>query len=100
MNKKNLRLCVVVLAVLWGSLVAYLWSPKHYWPDADGYLLHVAEGRWVAHPPGYALFVILGRLLHASGFAPYLSVQLASLSLTVAGLFVLYRLMRQVSDPL
>jgi len=99
-NKKNLRLCVVVLAVLWGSLVAYLWSPKHYWPDADGYLLHVAEGRWVAHPPGYALFVILGRLLHASGFAPYLSVQLASLSLTVAGLFVLYRLMRQVSDPL
>jgi hypothetical protein len=59
----------------------------------------VAEGRWVAHPPGYALFVMLGRLFHACGFAPYLSVQLSSVSLSVAGLFALYRLMRQVVDP-
>jgi hypothetical protein len=81
------------------ALVIYVWSPQHYWPDADGYLLHVAEGRWVAHPPGYALFVMLGRLFHACGFAPYLSVQLASVSLSVAGLFALYRLMRQVVDP-
>ena len=88
------------LMFLWLALVVYMWSPKYYWPDADGYLLHVAEGRWVAHPPGYALFVILGRIFHAFGFASYFSVQLASLSLTVAGLFVLYRLMRQVSDPL
>jgi hypothetical protein len=99
MNGKNLPWSAVLLAVLWVATVLYMWSPRHYWPDADGYLLHVAEGRWVAHPPGYALFVMLGRLFHACGFAPYLSVQLASLSLTVAGLFVLYRLMRQVVDP-
>ena len=97
---ENLRRWLFPLsAILWCVLVAYLWSPKHYWPDADGYLLHVAEGRWVAHPPGYALFVMLGRSFHALGFSPYLAVQLASLSLTVAGLFVLYRLMRQVIDP-
>ena len=87
------------LLFLWLALVVYLWSPKHYWPDADGYLLHVAEGRWVAHPPGYAFFVMLGRLFHAFGFSPYLAVQLASFSLTAAGLFVLYRLMRHFLDP-
>ena len=87
-------------AFLWVALVAYLWSPRHYWPDADGYLLHVAEGRWVAHPPGYALFVIIGRFFHAIGCPPYLSVQLASLSLTIAGLGVLYRLLREFLVPL
>jgi hypothetical protein len=100
MNGKNLRWSAIFLAMLWCALVAYLWSPKHYWPDADGYLLHVAEGRWVAHPPGYALFVMLGRLFHALGFSPYLAIQMASLSLTVGGLFVLYRLMRQIMPPL
>lgn len=94
------RWLLPVGAVLWVALVAYLWSPRHYWPDADGYLLHVAEGRWVAHPPGYALFVILGRLFHAIGCPPYLSVQLASLSLIVSGLAVFYRLMRELLDPL
>lgn len=87
-------------AVLWSVVVWYLWSPRHYWPDADGYLLHVAEGRWVAHPPGYALFVMLGRLFHAAGYAPYVSMQMASLSATVAGLGVLYLLMRRLLDPL
>jgi hypothetical protein len=87
-------------AVLWAALVFYMWSPRHYWPDADGYLLHVAEGRWVAHPPGYALFVMLGRLFHALGCSPYLAVQLASLSLTLAGLGVLYRLLRGFLNPL
>jgi hypothetical protein len=90
----------LVLAFFWAAVVIYLWSPQHYWPDADGYLLHVAEGRWVAHPPGYALFVISGRLFHALGFSPYFAVQLASLSLTVAGLFVVYRLMREALSPL
>lgn len=99
--RENLR-CWLFLAatVCWGALVLYMWSPQHYWPDADGYLLHVAEGRWVAHPPGYALFVMLGRVFHALGCSPYFSVQLASLSLTLAGLGVLYRLMRQYLDPL
>jgi hypothetical protein len=100
MNGRNLRWSALLLTILWCAVVAYIWSPKHYWPDADGYLLHVAEGRWVAHPPGYAFFVVSGRLFHALGFAPYLAVQLASLSLTVAGLSVLYRLMRQILSPL
>ena len=96
---KHLRWSALILAVLWSALVLYMWSPKHYWPDADGYLLHVAEGRWVAHPPGYALFVMAGRVFHALGFTPYLAVQLASLTLTLAGIFVIYRLMRQFLDP-
>jgi|GEM_PF-1741446 len=100
MNKKNLRVSAVVFAILWCAVVAYLWSPKHYWPDADGYLLHVAEGRWVAHPPGYALFVTLGRFFHAFGVSPYFAVQLASLCLTVAGVFVIYLLMREMLDPI
>ena len=86
--------------LLWAICVFWLWSPRNYWPDADGYLLHVAEGRWVAHPPGYALFVMTGRLFHAMGLPPYLAVQFASLSLTVAGLGVLYLLMRKLLDPL
>lgn len=90
---------LLALVLIWGGLLFYMWSPQPYWPDADGYLLHVAEGRWVAHPPGYALFVILGRLFHAVGFGPYMAVQLASLSLTVAGLVVLHRLLRQFLEP-
>jgi len=84
--------------LLWAMLVFWIWSPSHYWPDADGYLLHVAEGRLVAHPPGYALFVILGRFFHLLGLAPYSAVQLASLALTVAGLGFFYLLMRQLLD--
>jgi hypothetical protein len=90
----------MVIGILWCVLVSYLWSAHHYWPDADGYLLHVAEGRWVAHPPGYPLFIIMGRLFHAVGLQPYLAVQFASLSLTVAGLGVLYLLMRQLIDQI
>ena len=100
MSGRNLRWSALLFTILWCAVVAYLWSPTDYWPDADGYLLHVAEGRWVAHPPGYALFVMSGRLFHALGFPPYLAVQLTSLSLTVAGLSVLYRLMREILSPL
>lgn len=93
-------LASLVLVCGWAALVLYMWSPRPYWPDADGYLLHVAEGRWVAHPPGYALFVILGRFFHALGCSPYVAVQVASLSLTVVGLVVLHQLLRQFLAPL
>jgi len=96
---KPILMAGVVLVGGWMALVLYMWSPRPYWPDADGYLLHVAEGRWVAHPPGYALFVILGRFFHAVGCSPYVAVQMASLSLTVAGLLVLHRLLRQFLEP-
>jgi hypothetical protein len=99
MGAHDRGLAGVVLVGGWMALVLYMWSPRPYWPDADGYLLHVAEGRWVAHPPGYALFVILGRFFHAVGCSPYVAVQMASLSLTVAGLFVLHRLLRQFLEP-
>jgi hypothetical protein len=97
---KSMVLVGLVLVGSWLALVLYMWSPRPYWPDADGYLLHVAEGRWVAHPPGYALFVILGRFFHAVGCPPYVSVQMASLSLTVAGLVVLHRLLHRFLEPL
>ena len=100
MSKSAQRFFFPAGIILWGILVFFIWSPRHYWPDADGYLLHVAEGRWVAHPPGYALFVMLGRCFHATGGSPYFSVQLASLSLTIAGLGVLYRLLREFVGPL
>jgi hypothetical protein len=50
--------------------------------------------------PGYALFVMLCRLFHAIGRPPYFSVQLASFSLTIVGLGVVCRLMREFLDPL
>lgn len=87
------------LAVAWACTVAHAWSPRWYWPDADGYMLHVAQGRWVAHPPGYALFVILGRGMHLAGLSPYVSVQAASLVLTIAGLVVLFHLVRRFVAP-
>lgn len=89
----------LLLAGAWACAVAYAWSPRWYWPDADGYMLHVAEGRWVAHPPGYAFFVILGRGMHLVGLSPYVSVQAASLLLTMAGLVVLFFLVRRFVTP-
>lgn len=98
-DKKAAFFILLLLGMSWVALVAYIWSPQHYWPDADGYLLHVSERRWVAHPPGYALFVILGRAFYATGCSAYFSVQLASLSLTIAGLGVLYCLLREEVVP-
>ncbi len=71
-------------ALLWLALMIGSWSFSPYWPDAGGYTSHIAEGRWVAHPPGYPLFVLLGHLVHTIGTSPYTSVQLASLLLTMA----------------
>ncbi|MFM8808289.1 MAG: protein O-mannosyl-transferase family, partial [Chthoniobacterales bacterium] len=100
MPERIQRWVLPATALLWLVVVWHIWSPEHYWPDADGYLLHVAEGRWVAHPPGYALFLVIGRCFHALGLSPYLAVQFASLSLTASGLGVLYLLVRQLLDPL
>lgn len=85
-----------VAAVLWVALVAGTWSLSPYWPDAEGYASHVAEGRWVAHPPGYPFFVALGHACRALGLPPYPAVQAASLLLTLASLPLLYLLFRRV----
>jgi len=96
MSKNLQRWFLPTGILLWAILVFWMWSPRHYWPDADGYLLRVDQGRSVAHPPGYALFVLLGHLFRACGLAPYSAVQFASLTMTLAGLCVFYLLMRQL----
>jgi hypothetical protein len=83
------------LAILWIILIWQTWSHTPFWPDAAGYTSHVAEGRWVAHPPGYPFFVALGHGFHALGFPPYPAVQAASLLLTLTALPVLFLLFRR-----
>lgn len=80
--------------MLWFALMLTSWSTSPYWPDADGYTSHIAESRWVAHPPGYPFFVALGRLFAAAGAPSYLAVQLASVLLTLAGMVSMAGLLR------
>lgn len=98
MNNLSARWFAAGLVVLWSATIYFMWSPRPYWPDADGYAFHMIREHWVAHPPGYALFIILGRFFLSMGCGPYLAVQMASFSLTVAGLAVLYRLLRELLE--
>jgi hypothetical protein len=54
---------------LLACVIALSWSNQPYWMDAGGYALVVAAHRWVVHPPGHILFVVVGRLLHSLVFA-------------------------------
>ena len=83
---RRLYLMFFVVLLAWIAVISSGWSTAAYWPDADGYTSHVAEGRWVAHPPGYPFFVAVGHGFHALGLSPYQSVQGASLALAVAGI--------------
>ncbi|HRJ70605.1 MAG TPA: hypothetical protein PLS03_00190 [Terrimicrobiaceae bacterium] len=98
MPSRTLPLWLLPAAVLWIFVIAGTWSCTPFWPDADGYTSHVAEGRWVAHPPGYLFFVALGRGWHALGLPAYSAVQAAGLLLTAAALPVLYAVFRRVTS--
>jgi hypothetical protein len=86
-------------AAMWLFLSLTGWGERPYWPDADGYTMHVAEGRWVAHPPGYMFFVVLGRLVSSFGLPAFLSVQIASFLLALASIPVMALLLRNRSAP-
>jgi hypothetical protein len=89
----GLTVLAVVIALSWNSTV--------YWMDAEEYVLSVSRGRWVVHPPGYIFFVALGRLLYGFGFAKaYTALQVLTLSFTLGGLLLFYRLMREVIGPI
>jgi len=85
----------VAIGLLWCGLLAATWSRSPFWPDADGYALHVEQGEWVAHPPGYLLFMLLGRGFHALGLSPYPAVQAASLLLAAISFPLLYQIFRR-----
>ena len=88
------------LALLAG-VIALSWNSKPYWMDAEEYAVTVADGRWVVHPPGHIFFVAVGRLLYACGFAnSYTALQVLTLLLTLGGMLLLYRLLREVVGPL
>jgi hypothetical protein len=88
------------LALLAGA-VALSWSKAPYWMDAEEYASTVAQGRWVVHPPGHILFVTVARLLYALGFAnAHLALQVLTLLSTLAGMLLLYRLLREMVAPL
>jgi hypothetical protein len=90
---------LLLLFLSWAWLIGATWSRVPFWPDADGYTSHVAEGRWVAHPPGYLLFVLAGHAFHLLGLPAYPAVQAASLLFTLGALPLLYRLFRRVCRP-
>jgi hypothetical protein len=75
---------VLGAAALWLAIAVFSWSQQPYWPDAGGYAEHLAEGRFVAHPPGYLFFVLLGHGIHSVVATPYLATQLASFLLCLA----------------
>jgi len=85
----------LIAAALWITLIFQTWSHTPFWPDAAGYTSHVAEGRWVAHPPGYPFFVALGHGFHGLGLPAYPAVQAAGLVLTLAALPLLFLLFRR-----
>ena len=88
------------LALLAGA-IALSWNGKPYWMDADEYTWSVTHGRWVVHPPGYLFFVAVGRLLYAFGFADsYAALQVLTLMLTLGGMLLLDRLLREAVGPL
>ena len=99
MPSRILPLWLLPAAALWIFVIAGTWSFTPFWPDAGGYTSHVAEGRWVAHPPGYLFFVALGRGFHALGLPAYSAVQAAGLILTAAAAPVLYLVFRRACRP-
>lgn len=83
------------------AVIALSWNSNPYWMDADQYALFLSIGRWAVHPPGYILFMALARLLYGLGFAsPYGTLQILTLAMTLAGMLLLYRLLRKVIGPL
>lgn len=101
MNSDRIKfyLLAALAASFWVFILSCTWSQSPFWPDADGYTSHVDEGRWVAHPPGYLIFVIAGHGFHSVGLPGYASVQAASLLFTVASFPVLFALFRRVCRP-
>jgi hypothetical protein len=99
--KKSLILIWACGLALLAGVIALSWNGSPYWMDARAYTLSVADGRWVVHPPGHIFFVALGRLLHVVGFKDsYTALQVLTLLLTLGGMLVLYRLLREVVGPL
>lgn len=87
--------CSIVLFM--GTILALVlfafpipWPNTSFMPDALGYAEAVSEGRWVAHAPGYPLFVAFGRLVHLLVPDPVAAVQWASFALYSASLPLLY----------
>lgn len=70
--------------LLTGLLAAVSLSPTAGWPDSDGYALGVEDGRWVAHPPGYLLFMATGHAVAPLVRSGYEAVLSASFLLTLA----------------
>jgi hypothetical protein len=100
-EKKALFLIWSCGLALLAAIIALSWNGAPYWMDAEEYTLSVARGRWVVHPPGYLFFVALGRLVHAFGFADaYTALQVLTLLLTLGGMLLLYRLLREAVSPL
>lgn len=66
------------------------WPNTSFMPDTLGYADAVAAGRWVAHVPGYPLFVALGRLIHVLVPNPVAAVQWASFALYSASLPLIF----------
>lgn len=98
-SRSTLSVVLALASFTWLLLALTAWGERPYWPDADGYTMHVSEGRWVAHPPGYMFFVALGRLVASFGLPAFLSVQIASLLLALASIPAMALLLRSRCAP-
>ncbi len=66
------------------------WPDTSFMPDTLGYAEAVSQGRWVAHAPGYPLFVAMGRMINLAVADPVTAVQWASFLLYAGSILFLY----------
>jgi hypothetical protein len=87
-----------ILALMVSSmLIPILLLPsKVFFPDAPYFADILSQNQWVAHPPGYLVFLSLAKGIFALGLSPDRSLQTLSLLGTLLWSPFLYRWMRHL----
>ena len=80
MERSERRTILAMAGVLVAAavLVVLSWSHAMYWPDSDSYWEALVHGRFVAHSPGYWLFLQIARVGWAITGDPFYGLQLIS----------------------
>ena len=81
-------IAVAFLGVYIGFVMANRLRGLGYF-DGSEYALHI-QGGGIAHAPGYPLFTILGKVVHAFGADPFLSQQIISVVALSGAAIALY----------
>ena len=91
--KPAVLICLLLLACT--AIVTESWVASPYWIDSRSYTLCVVNGWTVAHPPGYLLFIAVGRGINHWVENPFFAFQLLSFGSYLASIPFLYLALRQ-----